>query len=30
MLEPKYQSLRESVSRLGALTQSRAPLAAAI
>ena len=30
MLAPKYQSLRDSVSRLGALTQNRAPLAAAI
>jgi hypothetical protein len=30
MLAPKYQTLRESVSRLGALTQSRAPLASAI
>ncbi|HZS28166.1 MAG TPA: hypothetical protein VFB76_13120, partial [Candidatus Angelobacter sp.] len=30
MLEPKYQSLRDSVSRLGVLTQSKAPLAIAI
>ena len=30
MLVPKYQTLRDSVSRLGALTQNRAPLAAAI
>ena len=29
-LAPKYQSLRDSVSRLGALTQNRAPLAIAI
>lgn len=30
MLAPKYQSLRDSVSRLGALTQNRVPLASAI
>jgi hypothetical protein len=30
MLAPKYQSLRDSVSRLGDLTQSDVPLATAI
>ena len=30
VLAPKYQSLRDSLSRLGALTQNRAPLAIAI
>jgi len=30
VLAPKYQSLRDSVSRLGALTQNRAPLAITI
>lgn|SRR5262249_49817185 len=30
VLVPKYQSLRDSLSRLGALTQNRAPLAIAI